>query len=278
MKNLSIFLCFFSLTLSAQYHYVKANNGLIIREKPNKNSKRIGKLEHASSVIILNSTGIKLEVKDGTKTIAGEWVEIENSLGNQKGYVFDGYLTTSQLIKVKFDILTLEIELLAQWNHDESNEIRKDTAYVLIEIGESPENKKIRILESQYEKVEILQQYKNGITVLNDMSYCELTKWKHYYSEWKKLPYSPKTKTFISHTYNHDDWNRFMEVDLDELRAAVQKECGNYWFEIAKDIKRINDDEHCMIGIRQIFFKILLTDNNHNVSERIICFDIPIGC
>ena len=112
---------------------------------------------------------------------------------------------------------------------------------------------------------------------MNEGPHCDLTEWKHYYSEWKKLNYNVEENSFISDSYKRKDWEKFISVSVNELKKAVEKECGGNWSDLIEDIKSVNEYP-CGVSMSRIFLKILLTDENDLVSERIISFEIPMGC
>ncbi|MEX0313778.1 MAG: hypothetical protein AB3N18_06340, partial [Allomuricauda sp.] len=104
MKRLLILLLFFQFTfLKAQEPlYVSAKNGLIVREEPNKNSKRLGKLVYAEKIVHYENTGRFDEIIDNGKVIKGEWYNIigNDILSNEiEGYVFNAFLTSKVLKK-----------------------------------------------------------------------------------------------------------------------------------------------------------------------------------
>lgn len=92
-KNIvAIFLLFTLSFIGQEIKFVNAPNGLIIRSKPDKNAKRLGKFSRNSKVLVINETKKTLSVVDDGKTINGKWVEMEDTIQNLKGYVFDGFL------------------------------------------------------------------------------------------------------------------------------------------------------------------------------------------
>lgn len=93
-KNILVYLLLlFCSTYGQEVQFVNAPNGLIIRENPNLNSARIGKLIFGERVYILEKTRIKLEFEDNGTIITGFWNQIKDFNGIQKGFVFNGYLT-----------------------------------------------------------------------------------------------------------------------------------------------------------------------------------------
>lgn len=92
-KIIALVFLFFSVSVIGQgLSYVTAPNGLVVREKPVKKSNRIGKLLYGAKVQIIKKTGIKFEVDDDGEKIFGEWVEVQEVNGLEKGFVFSGYL------------------------------------------------------------------------------------------------------------------------------------------------------------------------------------------
>jgi hypothetical protein len=99
-RNILFYFLFYTVLISSQnLSFINAPSGLIIREAPNKISKRIGKLSYGDVVNIINKTGIKIEVEDEGKKINGEWVEIIHINGNEKGFIFSGYLSKNVINK-----------------------------------------------------------------------------------------------------------------------------------------------------------------------------------
>ena len=70
--------------------YTTADNGLLLREDSNKNSKIIDKIPFNSEILVIKQT--KLEIIDDIKDY---WIQIEYK--NKKGFVFGGYTSSSNL-------------------------------------------------------------------------------------------------------------------------------------------------------------------------------------
>ena len=78
--------------------FVTAENGLIVREGPDRQAKRIGKLPYAARVQVQQKPGIRLSIQDDGQTIDGEWVkvrQINDEAASLSGYVFNGFLTNA---------------------------------------------------------------------------------------------------------------------------------------------------------------------------------------
>jgi hypothetical protein len=282
MKNVItiLLLILTNYNFGQQIQYVNADNGLIVREKPEIGYDRIGKLEYGTRVYIIRETELDLTIKDGNKNISGKWVEIQEIDGSQKGYVFNGFLTSNRLskrIEIKFQDFSLQMELEVWDENGELKKVQNDTAKVYVELGETPQGKKIKIKQSKFKKIEIFQRYENSVTIMNEGPHCDLTEWKHYYSDWKKLNFDFTENTFVSDSYQYEDSEKFIDIDINELKKAVEKECGGYWPEHIKDIKNVNEYPSG-VSMSRIFLKILLTDENDSVIEKTIEFVIPMGC
>lgn len=282
MKNLLTILLSIltSCVFGQQIQYVNADNGLIVRKKPETGSERIGKLEYGTRVHVMRETEFNLTIKDRDESINGKWVEIKEIDGNQNGYVFNGFLTLNQLskrIEIKFQDFSLKMELEV-WDENETlKNIQKDTAKVYLELGETPAGRKIKIIPSKFKKIEIFQRHENSITIMNEGPHCDLTEWRHYYSEWEQLDFDLNENTFVLDSYDSDDWEKFIDVDINELKKAVEKECGETWAEHIKAIKNTNDYPSG-VSMSRIFLKIILTGDDDTVTEKTIEFEIPMGC
>ncbi len=282
MKNvLTILLLILTNAIfGQQIQYVNADNGLIVREKPETGSNRIGKLEYGTRVYIISETEFNLTIKDEGKDISGNWVKIHEIDGNQKGYVFNGFLTSDELnkrIEIKFRDFSLQMKLEV-WDENEIlKTVHIDTAKVSLELGETPEGKKIKIIQSKYKKIEVFQRHENSISIMNEGPHCDLTEWKHFYSDWEKLDYDLTENTFVSDSYEPEDWEKFIDVDINELKKAAEKECGEYWSEHINSIQNVYEYP-IGVSMSRIFLKIVLTDKNDSVIEKTIEFEIPMGC
>lgn len=79
-----------------EHKYVIAKSGLNYRDSPNGNI--LGKFPLNTSLKIIEYTKITDEIKDGEKTIKGEWVGVEKFIDNvivDTVYVFNGFLSYS---------------------------------------------------------------------------------------------------------------------------------------------------------------------------------------
>lgn len=95
---LLIILCSTLVSYSQEKFIVTAENGLFLREEPNANGKKIGKLYFGAEVTQIEKTENTQIIVDDGKEISDAWVKITFHnvpvfISNQTcGYVFDGYL------------------------------------------------------------------------------------------------------------------------------------------------------------------------------------------
>lgn len=283
MRNLLTVL-FVVLALSSfgqSERYVNADNGLILRQEPSKSGQRIGKLDYGSLVYVIEETAFDLTIKDGDKMISGKWVKVKDKDTYREGYVFNGYLTTEELSKrtvltFKDFVFQMDFESYVE-QKDRNTLIQEDTVKIYMDLGETPEGKKLRIKQTAFEKVNIFQLHENSVTIMNDGSHCDLIEWEHYYSDWEEMPFDGEEEAFISISYPREAWGYFIEVDMDTLKAAVKQYCGDYEAEYLGDVKSVQEYPSG-VSMSRIFYKIMLTKRDGSVVVKIIEFEIPMGC
>ena len=280
MKQIFLYILILSSTsiIGQIKQYVKAENGLIVREKPEKSSKRIGKLEYGAKVYILKQTENILEIVDEDRIIKGKWAQIQEINGDIKGYVFDGYLTLNNIndnLKIRFDEFDLTMRLSVFDKENLLNKIQKDTVRIWVDLGDSPQGKRIRI-SSLYTNIEILQRFENSLSITDEGAHCDLIQWRHYLSNWE--PIKINNNSFVTNIYTRNDTQRFLEITVEELKKYVDENCAQKFSRNIQDIKKFNQYPS-IIGISKIFLKIKLENSKTGEKkEKIILFEIPMGC
>ena len=181
------------------------------------------------------------------------------------------------LLEIKFEEFSIEIDSLEVWDEEEKlKEQQKDTARIYLELGETIEGQKLKIHKIKEGQIRIYQRFENSITVMNEGPHCDLTEWKHYNSNWKDLQI--ENSQFLTESYSEQDWDKFIEVDMNELREAVRVKCGEGWAEHVKDVKSPTEYPFG-ISTSRIFFKIeFIEQDSEYLKERIISIEIPMGC
>lgn len=186
-------------------------------------------------------------------------------------------LINDKLLQIRFEEFTIEIDSLEIW--DEQGKLKdqqKDTAIIQLELGATIEGQKLKVRSKKKGKIRIYQRFENSVTVMNEGPHCDLTEWKHYNSEWKELKI--ENGQFLTDTYTEKDWGKFIKVDMNELREAVNEQCGDEWAKHLTNVKSPTEYP-CGVSTSRIFLKIVFSEpETKKLIERIISFQIPMGC
>lgn len=280
MQNLKMILAIvlvFNLALveAQQEAYVAAESGLSLRDQPDVSAKMLSKLAYGEAIGILEKTDKKLVVLDGGKKVSGEWVKVETR--NHIGYVFNGYLSPVKIaktIRLKFDNLNMEIKNLATSDYKRKHDLKhEDTAIINVDKSDSPEHKKIILLENDYKYVSLFQRYENSFSFMSADAQCNSNEWKQFDTQWKPLKQDSKN-TFETLRYTEKDWINFIETATKDLNNDMVDKCGEDWLAYVKTIGNVKDYP-VSVTTNRIFIKIILTDFEDNITEKIIEFEIP---
>ena len=267
-----------ALVTAQQNAYVAAESGLSLRDQPDVSGKMLSKLAYGEAIGVLEKTDKKLVVLDGGKKVSGEWVKVETR--NHIGYVFNGYLSSTKIsktIRLDLDQLNVEIKNLATSDYKRLHNLKQtDSTTIHVDLGASPEKKQIVLVDNDYKHVSIFQRYENSISFMSVDKKCDANDWKHFDSEWKPLKQT-RSNTFETLAYTENDWKQFIDTSVEDLKTEVIDQCGADWLDYFKTIKNVKDYP---IGVstNRVFLKIILTDFEDNITEKIIEFDMPKGC
>lgn len=266
-------------TISAQEQaYVAAESGLSLRDQPDVSGKMLSKLAYGEAIGVLEKTDKKLVILDAGEKVSGEWVKVETR--NHIGYVFNGYLSSTKIsktIRLDLDKLNVEIKNLATSDYKRLHNLRQqDSAKINVDLGASPERKQIVLVDNDYKHVSIFQRYENSISFMSENAQCDSKNWKHFDSEWKPLK-KVRSNTFETLAYTENDWKKFIKTATEDLKTEVIDQCGEDWLNYFKKIENLKDHP-VGVSTKRVFLKIILTDFENNITEKIIEFDIPNGC
>lgn len=286
-KYISILLVIvtFGYAEAQDIQFVKAENGLVIRENPNQGATRLGMLDYGTAIEITEHTNLMLDVIDNGKKLTGEWVKIRSIDAFEtfdEGYVFNGFLTEEKLqkrFKTNYDTFTVNIEGISEKKAviDEVNPDFDAVLFYKLKEKENLDNKIVRVKHhKEFRSIEVFQKYENSIAISDNASHCDLINWKHYYSSWKPLKTISSNRRFVSLSISEKQTSRFIEVDLEELKAEVNESCGASWGEVIKDVKSINDFP-VSVTLSKVFFRVVMTDIEGNKIEKIIIFEVPLN-
>ena len=283
MKNLKQILAVgllmnVAILCAQQEAYVAAESGLSLRDQPDISAKMLSKLSYGEAIGILEETDIKLVVLDGGEKVSGEWVKVETR--NHIGYVFNGYLSPNKIartIRLNLDNLNIEIKNLATSDYKRTHNLKKiDSATVNVDLSDSPEGKKIVLIDNDYKNVSIFQRYENSISFMSADTHCNAKEWKHFDSQWKPLK-QIKSNTFETLAYTDKDWESFVKTAIEDLKIEVIDQCGEDWLDYFNTVENIKDYP-VGVSTNRVFLKFILTDFENNSTEKVIEFKIPKGC
>ena len=265
--------------------YVSAENGLIVREKPNQGAIKIGILDYGTVIEIIEHTNLQLDIVDGGKKLTGEWVKIRGIDAYEffeEGYVFNGYLTETKLekrFKINYDEFTVTIDGVSEKDRrkDDINPDFNGILFYRLNENETIEGKTISVKHHQeFRSIEVFQKHENSVAISDDKSHCDIINWQHYYSSWKPLKNSISNRKFKTLTVSGKEASKFIEVDIEDLKIVVNDACGETWGDSIKDITSLNDYP-TKIVLSKLYLRILMTDIAGYKTEKIIIFEVPLN-
>lgn len=272
-------------THAQDIQYVSAENGLIVREKPSQGAIKVGMLDYGTVIEIIEHTNLQLDVVDNGKKLSGNWVKVRGIDAYEffeEGYVFNGYLTEKKLekrFKTKYDEFTVTIEGITEKEHkkDKINPNFDGILFYKLDENETIEGKTVRVKHHQeYRNIEVFQKHENSIAISDDKSHCDIINWQHYYSSWKPLKVISTNKKFKTRPISKTEANRFVEVNIEELKTVVNDVCGETWADSIKDVTSLNDYPTKVV-ISKMFLRILMTDIDGYKTEKILIFEVPLS-
>lgn len=221
--------------------------------------------------------GCKQKAKDNSAEVITTAENTSNEIDSEVELKNESTTTDEARLQLRFNEFELVIDNLEIWDEEaELKAVQKDSAIVYLELGATIEGRKIKIEQLEKGTIKIYQRFENSVTVMNEGPHCDLTEWKHYYSEWKQLQI--QDDQFLTDSYSERDREKFIEVDMDELREAVRKQCGDRWAEHIKNVKSPHEYP-CGIGTSRIVLKIEYTKQEKDSPiEKTVAFKIPMGC
>ncbi len=182
------------------------------------------------------------------------------------------------IIYIKFPELTLSINRLVIWDEEKKlNQLQNDTVSIIAELGETIEGQEISIATKELTDILIEQRYETSVAISNEGPHCDLTDWKHYYSDWKSLKQSSDGK-FIGITYDLEANQRFPKVPISELKESVKKQCGEEWYQLVKNIKSPHEDPSS-VGISRYYLNVTGKQKTTGKTiKKTIIIELPMGC
>jgi hypothetical protein len=186
----------------------------------------------------------------------------------------------SQTVKptiLKLDEFTIEFVEFASYDKRELKITSSPYNEILADLGETIESSIIKISSEILDKIELEQRIETSVTIMNEGPHCDLIHWKHFTSDWKKLKEESKWM-FKGNSYTNGEDSKFPTVDMKELVAEANRECGQIYAELAKSAKSPNDNP-CVVTVSRYFIKVKgVNKRTRRKFETIITVKMPMGC
>ena len=242
-----------------------------------------------SFILLLSSCisdGNNVEKLDKNSNLSLDTVEPQNQI--------QLYRSTSNSVesngtqKIQYSDLTILLEKIDMgWDgnlrgNDSIYITDKDTAYFDLYPGDWFYDKKFKIEQSEFDKIELyeMRSYKmamnsNGSIVKEDVLFCVIYNWKTFESEWSQIQLDNDELKFRS---NEEGTNAVINFTVEEFKAAVKEHCGIEWYNEIKGIKSM-DKLPSELFISTYIFKIVARNSKTgDIINKFIVFETPTSC
>ncbi|MBE9584684.1 hypothetical protein IM792_09525 [Mucilaginibacter sp. JRF] len=181
-------------------------------------------------------------------------------------------------VTIKFPEISLNINRLVLFEDTiTTKDAKADTMYLIAGLGETIEGQLISVNSDNLLNLKLEQRYETSVTIQDEGPHCDLTEWKHYDSEWKPLPKN-KNGQFTCLSYTEDEWQKFPDVSIAELKKAVEKHCGERWSNHIKNVKSPTDYPSA-VSVSRYFLRITGQQKSSKKEiEKLIVIEILMGC
>ena len=178
---------------------------------------------------------------------------------------------------VMFEEFYLNLDSIWVYDPDEElKEIHDESANVMVEVGSYVTGSTMYLIPQTEGDFQVYQSYEIFVTIMNEGPHCDLLNWKHYQSDWVEIPVA--NGSFTALNYSVEQREKFVDVEMDELRSEVEKLCGEQWSDL------LSETTHPLeypsgVGINSIYLKIVFTPADGSpVVEKLVEFETPMGC
>jgi hypothetical protein len=283
---LSFLLLSLEDVLGQDFYSVIAENGLVIRNKPDLNAERTGKFYCGESLKLIEKTDINLQIRDNNKSIQGKWFLVTSKSG-LKGYVFSGYLLKKfgqWNVGVTCDegLLVCSTTFLTK-NNDfeifnfqlEGQETKKDTLVLYEAVFNEIGDKVLKVKpKKEFKKIEV---YYTRIETLNA--------WGSVKNSDSIIPKWKGNTPFIKLNATNDIFYRIPLTDYENVRESTAKKLklkrspdwdyvGEGWWIPRYMYKGVT----APYEIKSILLKVITTDLNNNTETTYIEIGLSYGC
>jgi hypothetical protein len=210
-------------------------------------------------------------------SVVNDTTNVSNQTSTTKTFT-NGEGEVDTITTIQFNQLSVSINRLVIYDEDKKiNQIQKDTVEIYAELGETIEGQQISISSEQLTSLTVEQRYETSVTIMNEGPHCDLTDWKHFYSDWKRLKVNSSGQ-FICNKSTEKEHEKFPEIFIDDLKQKVKDQCGCEWFKLVENVKSPTEYPS---GVRISRYYLRVTgkhkDNGQTVTKLII-IETPMGC
>ena len=112
---------------------------------------------------------------------------------------------------------------------------------------------------------------------MNEGPHCDLTDWKHYYSDYKLLK-TNSTGQFICDKYSEEEYEKFPKISIEDLKQKVKEQCGDEWLKLIEKVK-IPTEYPSGVSISRYYLRVTgKRKDNGKTVRKLIFIETPMGC
>jgi len=179
---------------------------------------------------------------------------------------------------IRFAQFSIQFFDVTIWGDSEKlDNVSSDSLLLYLDLGETVQDLKIKIGDSELTQLRIFQQYETSLSITNEGPHLDLLKWKHFTSDWKEIN-KLEQNTFKSLSYTDNEEELFPKFTEGELIEYLRFKGYDGYADLIKNPKYPNGEKHWWIGLSIVRFKILGIDSEKNEMVKLIEFEIPMGC
>jgi hypothetical protein len=251
----------------------------ILRNKFWGPKKIIRLLKSPTSILTLillcscsNSSENKIEETQADSVIIGNTEQPGSSSS------FKSEEEVNSTTEIRFNELSITINrLIISDQNITTQQIKEDTVTIHAEVGEIIDGQLISLDSDQLTGLSIEQRYETSVTIMDEGPHCDLTDWKHSYSDWKQLEKNGHGQ-FICNKYPPGETDIFPEVSIDELKQKVKEHCGDEWSKHVEKIQKVTEYPSG-VGISRQYLKVTgKRKDNEQTVIKVIIIETPMGC
>lgn len=179
-----------------------------------------------------------------------------------------------------FDFQDLHISIsrfIASSDPSLKQPLQGDTLFIVAEVGESIEGQLLTLTSDVFVDLRVEMRFETSMTVMREGPHCDLTSWKHGYSDWKVLK-EKRSGGFVCVDYVESETKKFPAVSSEEVKDAVREVCSEEYAQLLSD-NAAPTEYPCGVSISRYFIRI--TGKNSDTEQRftkVIVIEATMGC